>query len=365
MQPPHAVAVAADLLLGPGHVVAQRPARRRTWTRRRAASRSSAHCEQRDLAGEELVAGVAGEVAELLVGHLPRGAPDDAVVGHHPEHGEVEESRQQLACRQVARRPEQHDHVRVDLRAGRRRIGGLAAVHDLGHAGRRTLSSAVLAPMIFGTASCGQLLQLGDPVGRLGQPLHVRPVRAEDHSVLTHEADDLVDVVLPERVDPDVAAERVDRVLGEVARHAPRRRAQLAEERSEELRAVLDRGDAHVGETVEQLLEDERGQPVVRGPLDGEHLDARALVAAATLERGAEAVRRVAVRRQPGVAGVHDDGDARFVHPRPERVELVGRRRERPAAVTGAAARSTTVRASWSRAHSSSRTASSTSARVM
>ncbi len=34
---------------------------------------------------------------------------------------------------------------------------------------------------------------------------------------------------------------------------------------------------AHVGETVEELLEDEGGQQVVGRPLNGEHLDARAL----------------------------------------------------------------------------------------
>src|SRR5207247_9102134 len=58
-------------------------------------------------------------------------------------------------------------------------------------------------------------LQLDGVVERTGHALDMRPVRAEDHAVGTHQLDGLVDVVLPERVDPDVAPERRHRILGE------------------------------------------------------------------------------------------------------------------------------------------------------
>ena len=266
----------ADGVLGLAHGLGQRlgPGRSRAEGQ---PSLEVGPLQQRDLARGVLVAGVAGQVAEVLVAQVAGGAPDDPVLGHHPGHGEVEQPGQQLACRQVARGAEEDDDMRLDLGRGRRRGHRLAAVDDLGHdAGRRSLSSDTLRAHDLRHRLGRELLQLGHPVGRLGQALDVGPVGPEDDPVVAHEVDDLVDVVLPERVDPHVAPERVDGVLGEVARHAPRRRAQLAEQGGEELRAVLDRGDAHVGEAVEELLEDERGQEVVRRPLDGEHLDARA-----------------------------------------------------------------------------------------
>ncbi len=73
-----------------------------------------------------------------------------------PVIDEVEQAGQQLACRQVARRPEQDDDVRVDLR--RRRLPtptvSLRSTTSV-MAGRRSLSSDMLAPMILGTDSGG------------------------------------------------------------------------------------------------------------------------------------------------------------------------------------------------------------------
>src|SRR3546814_9359219 len=51
---------------------------------------------------------------------------------------------------------------------------------------------------------------------RLGQALRVRVVRAEHHLVPADGVDDVGDASLPERADPDVAAEHLQRVLGEV-----------------------------------------------------------------------------------------------------------------------------------------------------
>ena len=53
-----------------------------------------------------------------------------------------------------------------------------------------------------------ELLELVRVVERLRHALDVGPVGAEDHPIGAHEVDDLVRVVLPERVDPHVLAER-------------------------------------------------------------------------------------------------------------------------------------------------------------
>ena len=107
------------------------------------------------------------------------------------------------------------------------------------------------------------------------------------------------------------------------------------------------------------------GQEVVGRPLNGEHLDARAGDGPARNE-AEKPSGGVAVGGQPGVPGVDDHGDAGLVDPGPERVEHVGGRRERAAGRDRRGRpHARRPRASWSSAHSSSRTASSTSASVM
>ena len=144
-----------------------------------------------------------------------------------------------------------------------------------------------------------------------------------------------MDVVLPERVDPDVLLERVDGVLAEPAGHLVGRRVQLAEEATEEAGTVLDRRHAQVREAHEQLVADERRQEVLDGPLELRELDG---LGDAALEVGREPVVRVAVGRVARIAGVHDHGDAGLVGQRPERIEIgvggrllsvAGRRRRR------------------------------------
>ena len=117
-------------------------------------------------------------------------------------------------------------------------------------------------------------------------------------------------VVFPERVDPHVALERLDRVLAEVAGHLVVGRAQLVEEVAQELGAVLDRRDAHVREALEQLVEHERDQEVVRGALDVERLHDGAQ-RPPPLKPAANPSTRVAVARVAAVARVRDDRDAR------------------------------------------------------
>ena len=141
-----------------------------------------------------------------------------------------------------------------------------------------------------------------------------------------------------------------------------RRGAQLAEEVAEELRPVLHRRDAEVGEACEQLVEDERREEVVDRPLHVQHLHRRPV---GPFEGGREAVGRVAVRRVAAVARVDDHGDPGFVGARPEGVEGGVCRWELAACGVGAAGRMQTTRASWSSARSSSPTAASMSASEM
>ena len=88
---------------------------------------------------------------------------------------------------------------------------------------------------------------------------------------------DLVHVVFPERVDPDVLLEEQARILFVVAHHreAIARLLQLAEQVGQELGAVLDRSDPQVREALVEALVAERNQEVVRGALDVEVLDVR------------------------------------------------------------------------------------------
>src|SRR5215469_15252213 len=66
--------------------------------------------------------------------------------------------------------------------------------------------------------------RLGDEVGRGGGPLGVGPVRSEQQAVGPHLADQVADVVLPERRHPYVLTEDVPGTVAEVARVAVERR---------------------------------------------------------------------------------------------------------------------------------------------
>ena len=127
-----------------------------------------------------------------------------------------------------------------------------------------------------------------------------------------------VDVVLPERVDPHVAAQRLDRIVLPVTRHLVGRRPDLGDEVGEVLRPVLDRGDPEVREALEHVVEDDGQQVVPDGLLDGERLDRRLPAAA---EGGGEPVDGIAVGRGPAVAGVDHHGDPGIVGQLPEAVE--------------------------------------------
>ena len=70
-----------------------------------------------DVHAAELVQRLVDVVAKgFLVELVQRGADDPVAVGHQAHVLEVVEAREQLAASQVARRPEQHQHVRLGLR---------------------------------------------------------------------------------------------------------------------------------------------------------------------------------------------------------------------------------------------------------
>ena len=79
-----------------------------------------------------------------------------------------------------------------------------------------------------------------------------------------------------------------------------------------QLRAVLDRHEPQVRETLEEQIEDQAGQEVVDVPSAMEVGDARTRPEAEDVD----APRVVAIAVVPGGADVGHDGDAGLVHPR-------------------------------------------------
>ena len=188
-----------------------------------------------------------------------------------------------------------------------------------GQAGRGAVSSVTLSNSTRRRSAGVEHLGLGQVVERLGQRLDVGPVRPEQHPVGAHPLDDRGEVVLPERVDPDVAAEDLDRIVGEPAPHLAVDRPQLAEQVGQELGAVLDRRDPQVRELLEVVREHHRQQVVVDRLLDGEVLERRLLAAARTWPRSRRP--RSPSDDTPLSPACTTTVDARLVHPRPERVE--------------------------------------------
>src|SRR4030095_17264014 len=88
-----------------------------------------------------------------------------------------------------------------------------------------------------------------------------------------HDRDDVAHVALPERIDPDVAAEGLGGILAEVAAVASGGLVELSEEVGQELGSVLDGRDAQPRKSLEEAVECECDQEVVRGALDVEDLD--------------------------------------------------------------------------------------------
>ena len=166
------------------------------------------------LAGEVLVEG--GPRASRRLGDLLDAAVVVAVLGEHPQRrgqdaalgsgspltddGVVAERRASLDLDAV-------DHqCNLPPRIGR-----------TGQAGTPS-SSPRLPPMILADVVAARgSREIVDELERLGEPFGVREVGAEQHPFAADGVDQLAQPVLPERVDVDVAVERGDRVLGELA----------------------------------------------------------------------------------------------------------------------------------------------------
>ena len=73
------------------------------------------HCSGGEGVGAELLARLAGELAELVVGHLLQRGADDPDGGRQLGRREVRQAGQQLAPGEVAGGAEQHDDVGVRL----------------------------------------------------------------------------------------------------------------------------------------------------------------------------------------------------------------------------------------------------------
>jgi hypothetical protein len=69
-----------------------------------------------DLVARDLLARPVGEVAEPLVVEIVERGPHDSALGHQAGHRQVEQTGQELAAGQVARRTEEHDDVRPQRR---------------------------------------------------------------------------------------------------------------------------------------------------------------------------------------------------------------------------------------------------------
>ena len=119
-----------------------------------------------DLHTAELVERAAHVRAELLVVELAQRRPDDAVVlWHQPHLLEVEQTREQLAASEVARRAEQHEHVRLRLRKCALALEGLFICAD-GHGNRdipldrassETVAGGTLTSWTSRSRGCGSL----------------------------------------------------------------------------------------------------------------------------------------------------------------------------------------------------------------
>ncbi|MBW1883563.1 MAG: hypothetical protein JRJ58_08555, partial [Deltaproteobacteria bacterium] len=112
-------------------------------------------------------------------------------------------------------------------------------------------------------------------VQRFGHALDMRPIRSEDDALYAHVFLDLVDIVLPERIDPDVLLEQLCRIFLVVVGRGESIAglAQLPKQVGQEFGTVLDRHDAQVREALEESLIGQRDQKIVARSLDVEMLD--------------------------------------------------------------------------------------------
>src|SRR5262245_4286906 len=162
--------------------------------------------------------------------------------------------------------------------------------------------------------------QAVDVAARLGQALGVRVVRPEQHVVGAHRVDEGVEVVLVERVDPDVALEGLDRILVEPLGHHLVGVGEVAQERVHPVGPVLDERHLQVREPGEGAVAGEGRHGVLDGPLADRHpAEGVGLERQVLLGPGPVGL----VAGVAAVGGVHGDEDPGIDHRLPERVELL------------------------------------------
>ena len=153
---------------------------------------------------------------------------------------------------------------------------------------------------------------------RLGQPLGVWPVRAEQDVLRTDEVFQAGEVVLVEGSDPHVLAQPFDRVRLERPGHLAVRLLQLLDEPGHPARAGLDTRHAHPREAVEKTLAQECSHRLERGSVRTEDRAKGRVAEGLKIARGLPVLQVAAVA---GVPGVDPDGDPRLVDEAPEGIE--------------------------------------------
>ena len=98
-----------------------------------------------------------------------------------------------------------------------------------------------------------EFVELGDVIERLWHAFDMRPVGTEDHAVGTHAFLDLINIVFPEGIDPDMFPEAVGRIVLEVVADSLLGVVEGAQQIAQEFGAVLDRGDTQIREAFEEL----------------------------------------------------------------------------------------------------------------
>ena len=179
----------------------------------------------------------------------------------------------------------------------------------------------MLLDMIFSTSRRWDPVELASPGERVVEPLGVGVVRAEADAVGADEVDQARHRVLPERVDPHVAVEHLERVLGELVGHLLVGELQVLQQQPDPAAAVLDAQQPHAGEAGEHAVADGRGERVLDGaPAVGHR--GEGLRAEGHVLGTLAAFPGVQVVLVAAVGGVQGDEHAGLLHPRPERVEL-------------------------------------------
>ena len=139
--------------------------------------------------------------------------------------------------------------------------GRVAAVGHRTMASSTPISRARLPPMILRTVSSGAPCELLHVAGRIGEPLGVRVVGAEQHVVDADQVGEGDEVLLPERAHVDVPLHDLHRILQEVLRHLLVEVLEVLDERLHPAAAVLDHRHLELREARQRAVADRGRRP--------------------------------------------------------------------------------------------------------